>query len=1138
MKIVCNGLDAYGHFAITELISNQLLAIGFFERSKTKQRGIAAALGKYSLKWNYTSLKTNESDWHGTFTPCSMGHDRFTYCVAVSDKIGKDLLFTTDETMEKDLYSYLMGHYKLPLLREWIPVLQKTLLTKRLVNELTLRVYKGAYRDSVVLSLNRKNVSIDKIRCLDLSLLTEDAFQETVSQALKSKKICITRHEMEPLSLKNFDDYLTRYGASLVDNLNKQLEPLVPLKPNVDCLAIKEKSLFPQQAASVNGVLAMIDHGYKHTVLNMGMGVGKSLQAASVIEAAMVRKWLKKHPDKTLRDAYEPDTISYRAIIMAPGHLLEKWKSEVESEIPYAKATILQGGLSQLVELKNSGREPSGKEFYILSKDYAKLDSWQSPIPTQIKSKPFSLAICADCKEEAGKIQYKKGFGKKAVCPQCTGDRFVPMPLKWEGYYHGLVCPSCGELLIRNRGYDVTNGDFLEHLQEYVLTPKDFASPKTDNSICYHCGAPLWGNNAMPLSLDGIPPKEPKWYKITHFSNHAMKTKTTAFVLKNHESEYLNSCITTKGYHRIASAYGPRKVSPAKYIKKQLKGFFDFCVLDEAHQYLGESAQGVAAHALIKASRFTLALTGTISNGTASSFFNLFWMLAPYKMIREGYAHTSADLLRFCKDYGCVETLYEANNTGTFSKNLMSRGRQLSTPRIKPGISPVLLNRFLLDSCLYLDLSDMSKHLPKFSEQVKLVPLPDDIRGTYNHVIDILTNKAEDGGGMGLLSVMLQFALSYPDKPYGRGAIMDPYTENAILAYPDSYDQYADPDVLTPKEEALVEIVNKEIEEGRNCFVYAAFTGKPETNVTWRLQSVIERHCNLTGRVIILQSSSPAASKREAWFHQRAADGIKVFITNYQNVETGMDFCFKHNGRTYNYPTLIYYQTGYVLEHVWQSSRRAYRLNQREECRNYYLAYENTYQMKALELMAKKQSAAAAIQGKFSTEGLCAMAKGVDARAQLAAALSQKDMCSRASLENMFDALNQEVSDDGTYSDFIPSLTYYELMGVNKELSKEESIWENLLSFSDVSTNMGLFLSEPEPEEEAPSAPTEECDPQTPEKEDPVTDPKQNEFLQSMSSFFGIAFQEVTPDKATEQKKKTRKSEPAGQVDLFSFLEV
>ncbi len=160
-------------------------------------------------------------------------------------------------------------------------------------------------------------------------------------------------------------------------------------------------------------------------------------------------------------------------------------------------------------------------------------------------------------------------------------------------------------------------------------------------------------------------------------------------------------------------------------------------------------------------------------------------------------------------------------------------------------------------------------------------------------------------------------------------------------------------------------------------------------------------------------------------------------------VLTLLDLCFEFDGAKYNYPTLLFYQMGYNMFTIWQASRRAYRLNQTEECRNYYIASEGTVQPAVIKLIAEKQVATAAIQGHFSAEGLAAMAQGVDARLKLVQALASNDTESQNELQNMFDVIAASKGDDTSYADYRPMLTYDELMGrTEKETGDVEDIFD------------------------------------------------------------------------------------------------
>lgn len=1052
MALIKTGqLESYCHFILS--IDQCAVAAAFFSRSKTKVRGMAANLGKQKLKVYYRFYETKNSDgWSSFFSPMQIGREKITYCMSISREIGGKLLITTEAQKYSDLYEYLMTNYKLPLLRNWMEPLLNALVSRSYAFSKSLQAAKGNPQEEISITLNGNPVNLSDLICYDFSFFTEEKLEEVVSCLLREKSIQITDKNMRPLNFTDFDSYVQNYGHTIVENLNKEIHPLSPLEGNVENLALKTMRLFPQQAACVNGAAALKQNSKSYVVLNEGMGVGKTIQALSFIESAEVTRHLQKHPELSLKDVYKSKAVCYRAIIIAPGLLVEKWKREIESEIPDAQAVIISR-FSQLTDLQKRGKKARGKEFFIISKDFAKLDTQQSPIPTKIKKKYIAASICADCKEEEDKIVWRKGVGTDAVCPECGGKRFVPFYLTYAGRHKGLVCPKCGELLIRYRKMNPDISD--EDIGSLLLQPQHFAKHKSENSFCFHCNTSLWGCNAKPIVPPGQVPKQPLWHKVSHFTNFSHKQRTSAFVLKGHESEYCASVTTIGGWKEFPSPFGPRKVSPAHYVKKHLRGFFDYCILDEAHKYLSQSAQALAAHTFVKASRFTVALTGTISNGTAESFYYLFWMLDPKKMLQHGY-HYYGSHMDFCYKYGCVETLYSVPEENGLSYNSNSRGIQISSPKVKPGISPVLLGDFLIDCCIFLDISDLSRHLPPLKEHVVLCDVPEDLALSYQQTLSTLKERGKKKCGMAALSEMLLFGLSYLDKPYGRNSIMNPYHKNKVLADVRNYPEYENTDTLLPKEEKLIEIVQKEIAEDRSCFVYATFTGKEETNVTFRLKTILENHCSLQGKVEIIQSASPAASQREAFFHERAAEGVRVFITNPANVETGLDFCFAYQGKDFNFPTLIFYQISAKLEEVWQASRRAYRINQTRECRNYYLAYSDTLQSAILAIMAQKQVATAAIQGHFSAEGLSSMAKGVDVRTQLAAALSKNDMGNRESLENMFDILSESSShsENSAFESFTPSLTYSELLG-EEDTEKVSGIFQNSHSFDEI---FSLFL--------------------------------------------------------------------------------
>jgi hypothetical protein len=70
-----------------------------------------------------------------------------------------------------------------------------------------------------------------------------------------------------------------------------------------------------------------------------------------------------------------------------------------------------------------------------------------------------------------------------------------------------------------------------------------------------------------------------------------------------------------------------------------------------------------------------------------------------------------------------------------------------------------------------------------------------------------------------------------------------------------------------------------------------------------------------------------------------------------------------------------------------QASRRSWRIGQTKPCRIVYFYYDDTMQSRAMALMGRKLTAAQALEGKFSSEGLAALA-GDDTSVELALARS------------------------------------------------------------------------------------------------------------------------------------------------------
>jgi hypothetical protein len=133
-------------------------------------------------------------------------------------------------------------------------------------------------------------------------------------------------------------------------------------------------------------------------------------------------------------------------------------------------------------------------------------------------------------------------------------------------------------------------------------------------------------------------------------------------------------------------------------------------------------------------------------------------------------------------------------------------------------------------------------------------------------------------------------------------------------------------------------------------------------------------------------------------------------------------------GGAYNFSTLVFYQTGYNLFTLRQASRRSWRIGQRQPCKVFYLYYEQTMQARAMALMGKKLSAAHAIEGKFSSDGLVALGGDDGVEMALAKSLAEQiDEGSATRAWQKFGTVDALSGHDMAVEDFLKEMADLEL---------------------------------------------------------------------------------------------------------------
>ena len=399
-----------------------------------------------------------------------------------------------------------------------------------------------------------------------------------------------------------------------------------------------------------------------------------------------------------------------------------------------------------------------------------------------------------------------------------------------------------------------------------------------------------------------------------------------------------------------------RRMAPVEFIGRYMPGWFDYAICDEIHQLAGDTAQGNALGTLSSCTDRIVGLTGTLLGGYADDLFNTLFRLEAARMKDHGYEWGTTGRSSFTQDYGVLETITKVEP----SDNRCSKSKTTSTVRRKPGASPLLFGEFLMQLCAFVFLEDISGELPPYEETYLSVPMDPLMRAAYRELEDAIRKALkEHRGNRSVLSTMLNTLLLYPDHPYGLGTLygteFDPEVKrNVRFIIAETRD--LPEEQLYSKERKLIDEIKKELGECRRCQVFAVYTQKHD--VTARLQRILSSE----GIHTAVLRASVDTSKRESWYARQIKEGVQVVISHPKLVETGLDLL--------DFPTIIFYESGYSLHTLRQASRRSWRIGQRRPVRVKFLCYEGTMQTACLRLMGKKLLVALTMEGKFAGEGL------------------------------------------------------------------------------------------------------------------------------------------------------------------------
>jgi hypothetical protein len=729
---------------------------------------------------------------------------------------------------------------------------------------------------------------------------------------------------MEPKSLNDLEsigDYLSLFGGDLIRRLNEEYVPVH--HPGKDeTLPILNQLKRPLFNAQAHVVTALLKGFKKHRRLFLigEMGTGKTSISISAFFSIL---------SELLHG-------NGRVIYMVPNHLIKKTKREVGILLDknLFEVTFLTDYVD-VIKLRDSGKmenKPKKIEVYIIARDTAKLGYVYEPV-AQWVNRTYVKRLLKDGVD--------KSYSRTA--------------------FQGWKCPCCGNQLMKEEEGSIVPMEYEDFFNKHGKHAR-----RKNNMFC---------SSMVRLYKNSDPEKD-----------EYRKCDSPLWQAKNRDK------CSISGAARKPDGVAPRKVSPADLFKRYFKNKFDVAIGDECHELTGGSAQAQAFHVLMGCARYTIAMTGTLMNGYASNLFELIFRMFPRRMKENGFNWN--DVGRWIDLYGVREKVTKIRKDDGVL-NSSSNGTKRVSTKEKPAAAPQLFTDMLSDVSCFIQMSDMFEVLPELSEgpmnislhgerkfiscNTKIERRPGRTKRRANKSMRLLApswylsnnlTKVEDllrkavikeneGGGQPvLLGSLISTLLSYPDVPFNFKGVYHPDTHEEIV----SPDFRLSDRLLYPKELQLIKYVRARIKAGRRVGVYATFTGKLGT--LERLQMLLEER----GIKTAVLESDVDGPDREEWIAQREREGVQVLLTNPILVSTGLDLL--------GFPSLFFYQTGYRLSIVRQASRRHWRIGQKNLCETVYSGYKNTMQELAINLMAAKMSAALALEGQFSQEGLAALTEG------------------------------------------------------------------------------------------------------------------------------------------------------------------
>lgn len=776
-------------------------------------------------------------------------------------------------------------------------------------------------------------------------------------------------------------DLLIHYGHSMAALLRRQFPPLHDPSDPAHTLALPRlpRRPFTAQDHAIQAALKLLATG-RNPFLVAEVGTGKTTMALYVA-AALSPEHHTSTVGQLRRLGFDrPLPVVRRTLVLCPPHLLGSWRDQAEAVVPDATVQIVREPADLVTEA----------DLYILSREGAKLGHGHEGVPD----------ACPRCHAELP-AEPAANASRRRRCqatPRRPADRLARLSIDLATLLahalptDDLVASLAPRRLRQHFEHNATTAvslrrvegfrdSVLHHLEHAVADDSDsyFGVLYPMLRLLQDVTAAL-GTCVSELAdrLLQIADASPRPSASSAIRREACELRSAA---ERDETpappatptrlllEALETLSAAAHWHEsppcgepLYQAVPPRRVPLAREILRRHRQRFDLLVLDEAHEFNnGKSAQSKAAQRLAGLPGVpTLVLTGSLMGGYATSLFALFHALSP--AFRREFDRSQVS--EFVARYGYRKIRWTTRAKESDTRRGAHTDREVTSRRVigeAPGVHPLFLSRYLLDTAIPVHKDDLDQALPPLSEEPVPLPAPEpssraselltEYRRLQDAVLDRIRADRNDPDRAGrLLGTLVElpsyldratddleeFAIRYPEALGGQ-------TIATGRAFPRSW--------RTPKERWLLAEIRRRREAGERSLVFIRHT---RTRLPRRLLRLVQ---TVAPGAVWLDTPKVPTARREAWIDRHVNDPqAPVLLVNPAAIATGLN-------NLVGFSTAIWYELDYSAFTYRQAIGRTHRIGQTRPVTIRIPYYPGTAQEIAFQLVGRKVSASLQVDG-------------------------------------------------------------------------------------------------------------------------------------------------------------------------------